>query len=167
MLYCVSLTAISEICATEYSAEVMNMHRDMDSLNALLERRYFGGDIAPPLCLRVEETGNTPFFRTNDYVEYENGFHGLSQGFKLEPFDFDSPVEPWGAEVEFRALADVVLIVEATSEDHARNLVGSSAPDILYFEMNNLGDEYEVETLEILSIRPASEEDLKRSQPEA
>jgi hypothetical protein len=166
MLYLVNLQATSEICATEYSAEVINMHRDMDSLNALLARRYYA-EIAPPLCIRSEEIENTPFSRTMDYEEYENGFHESSKGFKLEPFDFDYPVESWGAEVEFRAVADFVLMVESASEDDARNLVAASASDILYFEMNNIGDEYEVESLDIYSIRPASEEDLKRIQPEA
>ena len=166
MLYLVHIQATSEICATEYSAEVIKMHRDMESLNALLVRRYYAG-IAPPLRIRVDEIENTPFSRTLDYVEYENGFHEWSQGFKLEPFDFECPVESWGAEVEFRAIADFELIVEADSEDSARNLVAGSASDILYFEMNNIGDEYEVESLNIFSIRPANEEDLNRSQPEA
>lgn len=166
MLYLVNLQATSEICATEYSAEVINMHKDMESLNALLARRYYAG-IAPPLCIRSEIIEHTPFSRSLDYVEYENGFHESSKGFKLEPFDFDYPVESWGAEVEFRAIADFVLIVEAASDDHARDLVTGSAADILYFEMNNIGDEYEVESLDVYSIRPANEEDLKRSHHEA
>ena len=164
MLYLVNLQATSEICATEYSAEVMNMHRDMESLNALLALGYYSR-LAPPLCMRSEIIEHTPFSRSLDNVEYENGFHESSIGFKLEPFDFDYPVESWGAEVEFRAIADFELIVEAVSEHHARDLVAGSAADILYFEMNNIGDEYEVESLDIYSIRPANEEDLKRSQP--
>jgi hypothetical protein len=159
MLFKVSARAISEICALDFSADIIKNHKDLESLNALVERRYFGG-FAPPLCLRTEDIGQTAFARTGDYWEYEEEFHELSQGFELEPFDFEKPIENWGAEVEFRAIADLVLIVEAASDQEARERLRDGALEILYFEMNDIGDEYEVETLEIFNVEPLKTEDL-------